>query len=78
LTQFPVAPHDWGWMLVAHCVSVGPHTPWQEAEPTGPTQVWWTQGTALPHIPLPLQVCSAPAPEHCVLPEAQMPWQEAE
>lgn len=62
--QAPLAVHV-ATLLPWHSVWAGAQTPVQ----TPPTQVWFTQATAAPHVPAALQVWT-PLFEHCVAPGA--------
>jgi hypothetical protein len=70
LSEPPSAP-------VAHSVAPGEHTPWHEADPTGPPHAWSVQGAAVPQVPSAAHVWRAEVPEHFVWPGAQTPPQDA-
>ena len=54
--------------LLAHRVAPGVHVPWQDAVSPLCMQAWFVHPTAVPHIPLLPQLCTAALPEHWELP----------
>jgi hypothetical protein len=59
--------------LLMHSVAPGVQTPWHDAVMPLTTHAWFVQLTAVPHMPLLPQVCTAAFPEHCVAPGVHDP-----